>query len=687
MSLVPDPSACPIEFAGDTVGVLSGYSTTEGYDLATGLGSVNAANLISKWASFNSNLKSSAVTLTLNNGNPVNITHGQSVPISVTVTGTGGTPTGTVSLIANTGTGAQQGIASAPLVNGSATFSTTSLPGGTNYSVFAQYTGDGTFKSSSSATQQVTVGAEAAKITIAYELFDVNDNETSPNATTAVFGTNSLLRVNVTSQAGDACALNSPENNGCPTGTLTITDNGVALDGGSFGLNAQGYAEDQSIFLTGGQHTITANYTGDSSYSAAPPSTDYLSITKATSFTSVISNLLFVPIGTNATLTGYVNTSLTVPNLSYAPTGTVQFLNVYDPSGTNPPVSGQVTYTPSTDSAGHAELIATLLSKSLPNGSSCIYTEYSGDANYSSSSTNSCATVDVVIPTTMTVTPSSPSVQVGASLTLVAQVTPTQAGTTTLSGAVTFSLVGSGALLADAQISNGQAQVTISNLPVGTDQIVATYSGDNYYEKSLLTISETVTPAPTPAFNVTANPATLTISAPGQSASTTLTFTSQDDLTGSGTLYYSNCGIPSSEEITCTLAAFTLPPNGTAQATLTFSSTAASASAPTSPNNPFAPVQNAPRMLLFAMLCVLAALALTSQNRKDRRWNLIFSTLVFAVLITGISCGGGGNSSSGGGGGTQSNPGTPVGAVQPLTVSITVNGVAQTVPNLTVTVQ
>jgi hypothetical protein len=48
----------------------------------------------------------------------------------------------------------------------------------------------------------------------------------------------------------------------------------------------------------------------------------------------------------------------------------------------------------------------------------------------------------------------------------------------------------------------------------------------------------------------------------------------------------------------------------------------------------------------------------------------------------GAACGGG---SSGGGG--PSNPGTPVGAVQPLIVSITINGTSETVPNLTVTVQ
>jgi subtilase family serine protease len=44
----PNP-ACTMD--GNAVGVLSGYATTEGYDRATGLGSINAANLVDHWAS------------------------------------------------------------------------------------------------------------------------------------------------------------------------------------------------------------------------------------------------------------------------------------------------------------------------------------------------------------------------------------------------------------------------------------------------------------------------------------------------------------------------------------------------------------------------------------------------------------------------------------------------------------
>jgi len=40
---------CTVSVSSDLYGVLSGYSTTGGYDLATGLGSVNATNLVNNW--------------------------------------------------------------------------------------------------------------------------------------------------------------------------------------------------------------------------------------------------------------------------------------------------------------------------------------------------------------------------------------------------------------------------------------------------------------------------------------------------------------------------------------------------------------------------------------------------------------------------------------------------------------
>ena len=69
---------CTATTSTDRYGVLSGYPSTAGYDLASGLGSVNAANLVNSWA--NANFVASSATLTLSQST---ITHGS--PISATV--------------------------------------------------------------------------------------------------------------------------------------------------------------------------------------------------------------------------------------------------------------------------------------------------------------------------------------------------------------------------------------------------------------------------------------------------------------------------------------------------------------------------------------------------------------------------------------------------------------------------
>ena len=91
------------------------YNTTAGYDLATGLGTVNVTNLVNNWTS---NFTTTTTSLTLTNPNsPFTLTtlvHGQPVNLTASVTGGGGTPTGEVSLIPQTGASASGQPASGP---------------------------------------------------------------------------------------------------------------------------------------------------------------------------------------------------------------------------------------------------------------------------------------------------------------------------------------------------------------------------------------------------------------------------------------------------------------------------------------------------------------------------------------------------------------------------------------------
>ena len=172
---------CVTSHPGDAYGVLSGYATSVGYDLATGLGSVDATQLVNAWATANTTLSPSTTTLSLNSGNAVNITHGQPVSLSIDVTpqsSSAATPSGSVSLLANVAPPGmpnqvtQQLVQDFALTGGSVASSTNLLPGGA-YTVFAQYAGDGTFSSSQSAPVSVTVVPESSQTSLALSNYSI----------------------------------------------------------------------------------------------------------------------------------------------------------------------------------------------------------------------------------------------------------------------------------------------------------------------------------------------------------------------------------------------------------------------------------------------------------------------------------------------------------------------------------
>jgi Pro-kumamolisin, activation domain/Bacterial Ig-like domain (group 3) len=91
---------CSIVNAGDVVGTLSGYSAITGYDQASGLGSLNIANVVNAdvWTATTG---TAAATVGINLGGVTSISESQSLSVAVTVAGSSGTPTGNVTLSAN----------------------------------------------------------------------------------------------------------------------------------------------------------------------------------------------------------------------------------------------------------------------------------------------------------------------------------------------------------------------------------------------------------------------------------------------------------------------------------------------------------------------------------------------------------------------------------------------------------
>ncbi len=149
----------------------SGYNTNAGYDLATGIGSVDVTALVNGWSS-SSTLITPTLTLT---PSATTITTAEALTVAVTVAGPSGsaTPTGSVTLTAGTYTSA-----AATLTSGAASIT---VPAGTfaagSYTVQVTYTPDTTssgvyFSGSASTALTVTQGA-APGFTIAGSAINV----------------------------------------------------------------------------------------------------------------------------------------------------------------------------------------------------------------------------------------------------------------------------------------------------------------------------------------------------------------------------------------------------------------------------------------------------------------------------------------------------------------------------------
>ena len=349
------------------------YPAGPGYDLATGLGSVNVTNLVNAWESVSFNPTATSLAV-----NPTVLKHGSAANLQVAVTAQsgGGVPTGDVSLIASSGPGAGR----LSLSNGTASSATSSLPGGT-YNVTAHYAGDGTFAPSDSSPVPVTVTPETSTTTAGAiaVLF--------PNAfySGGVYGSSSVaFSARVASHSGQ----------GVPTGVVTFTDNGAPVAfGAASPINTEGQAltTNTSIVLPPGQHSIVATYYGDAGFLPSLSSPALVTITQAPTAISVQPNVGSAQSAKPVTLTATIE----IGNSPYGnfPTGTVAFFSGGQPIGTR-------SLVPNFD-AGTSMLggIAILTTSALPQGASHITATYSGDANYlGSTSQASLVTVATAAP-------------------------------------------------------------------------------------------------------------------------------------------------------------------------------------------------------------------------------------------------------------------------------------------------
>jgi hypothetical protein len=352
------------------------FTTGTGYDLATGLGSVNVTNLANAWAAFETTLKTTATTVSSHL--PVslnNIPHRTQTSFTVSVApspAAASTPSGTVSLLSdanpnlNPPSSGVLGEGAAILDGtGSATISTNSLPGG-SYNVSVHYPGDNVFGPSDSSKIPVAVTQEQSQLQLDLLSFGAN-NSVTINPTSLVYGSSYILRADILNSSAGPCQpfVLGGGKTGCATdatGAVAITDNGSSAspNGGTFALNSLGHTENQPIQLLPGKHTLSATYSGDSSYiTPKSPATATVTVTQAGTTTAVTASPTSIASGGSVMLTATVTSTQFSGDAPGAPGGKllaapVQFLN-----GTTP-ISGTIKLVPSPGSANSPSLTATL---------------------------------------------------------------------------------------------------------------------------------------------------------------------------------------------------------------------------------------------------------------------------------------------------------------------------------------
>ena len=362
---------------------LTGFNAGTGYDLATGLGSVNASNLVNQWSSITFRATTSTLTpgtITGTHGSPV------SLGVSVAPNSGSGTPTGDVSL--------QTGLITAPgfidafppapagfltLNNGSNSATLSSLPGG-SYTLTAQYAGDTIF-APSPPSSPINVNISPENSSTSLTLLTADHNGNAIPFTGGSFGGFVYLRADVSAQSGQ----------GIPSGTVAFSDSGNFV--GVLNMNSEGNTVTPNGYFgfSTGPHSLVAQFRGDNSFNSSnsAPAANF-TITQA-STTSALAPISGAVQGSTVTLTANIASAafagapfnfcdlMPCESNNNFPTGAVTFLSGSTQLG-NAPVNGnQLT-------ANGVTAVASFTTSALPAGQNTITAQYSGDSNYMGSS-------------------------------------------------------------------------------------------------------------------------------------------------------------------------------------------------------------------------------------------------------------------------------------------------------------
>ena len=604
---------------------LGQYYGAVGYDQATGLGSVDAALLLTYWTS----LHFTPTTTTLNLSQ-TSFTHGTPVIVSIDVAGNGGTPSGNVGLVTTASPSVNTGLGELTLGSGTVSNSFKNFPGG-QYNVTAKYAGDTIFAPSSSSPVTLNVDPEASSTTVFGSYFNYNSLLFVSLSNGGSYPYGSYITIDV-QPTGVSAATGSTD--GIATGTATFVDTASpgTTSSGAVNLTSNGVAEwIPSGGFPAGTHSLSASYSGDASFKASSTTTPLtFTITKAAPTVNLSASASRIAVGSTTELTLLVVASNTAP----PPSGTATFYFGSTVLGT-----ASLDSDPFNRHVGAAILDTT----ALPLGIDSVTANYNGDANCNPAA-SSAINITVQQPANVSAILNPNPFNEAQSFTLTVTVSGV-AGSPAPTGVAGFYGHGSDSSFSGAAtLVNGSASFTEDGnvFHPGNITFDISYNGDSIYAPAYIRLLA----AETLPFNVSGTP--VTIVSPGATTgnTSTVTLTPLGGFTGAvgftcalsasppGANYLPGCSIPPSVNIAGTSAV---------TATMTITSTAASSSAFVFPS------PNRMGWLAANGGVALLGIALFGIGARGRRRRFWLSFILGMVVVGGlVGCGGAG---IGGGGG------------------------------------
>lgn len=418
-----------------------GYTAGPGYDLPTGLGSVDAYNLVTKWTSLPP-VNGTSMTLT---ATPAAIGASATVQLTAAVTAVSGTstPSGTVIFTTgNTTLGTAALTGSGSTTTAALALRGTSLVSGVN-TITAGY-------GNATATATISVTAPAV----------VTPAPTSTALTVLPQGAAWVLTATVRPVAGS----------GAPTGTVTFFDGSRTLGTAALSNSTVTFAAP----LTTGSNTIVATYSGNATFTGSTSSGVIVTVAVPAVATSILATATPAMIGQSSAIV--LTAVVKAVSGSAIPTGTVSF------------AVGNTSLGNAVVNAGIA--ILTVKGNSLAAGTNKVSVIYAASGNFTNSSTS--ISVSVTAPPILTTIAASASPGTKAATTALTAIVKAAGASVVPTGSVTFA---SGTrLLGSAVLSGATGTLTLNNnvLAPGSNSIAVHYLGATGFSSSAAAVIVTI---------------------------------------------------------------------------------------------------------------------------------------------------------------------------------------------------